>query len=97
MCEGKILAMPSVEEEIRDFIMNEIMTNPPSRALGIDDPLIESGVIDSVAIYSLIGFIGERFAVEIDEGQVSVENFATIQDIASLVMKGNPAASSGEH
>ena len=29
--------MPSVEEEIRDFIMNEIMTNPPSRALGIDD------------------------------------------------------------
>lgn len=72
----------STEEKIRQYIASH---NP---ALGIenlraDAPL--TGIIDSLAVLGLIGFIEPEFSIEVSPADVTDENFATIGTIASLV------------
>ena len=72
----------STEEKIRQYILRH---NP---GLGIDnlradEPL--NGVIDSLAVLGLIGFIEPEFSIEVSPSDVTDENFATIGTIAGLV------------
>lgn len=74
--------VPIAEEKIRRYIASH---NP---ALGIDTlradtPLV--GIIDSLAVLGLIGFIEPEFSIEVSASDVTEENFATIGTIAGLV------------
>ncbi|CAG0941158.1 D-alanine--poly(phosphoribitol) ligase subunit 2 [Candidatus Brocadiaceae bacterium] len=75
--------MQDIEQAIKDFIVREFK---PEVALDNDSQLIQMGIIDSFAIFMLIGFINEQFGVKIDPDDVSLENFETINTIRDLVM-----------
>jgi acyl carrier protein len=72
----------SAEEKIRQYIASH---NPGLKieTLQADTPLI--GVIDSLAVLGLIGFIEPEFSIEVSPSDVTDENFATIGTIAELV------------
>jgi acyl carrier protein len=44
-----------------------------------------SGVLDSLATLKLVTFVEDRFGIEIEAHEASVENFDTIESIAALV------------
>jgi len=72
----------SAEERIRQYILSH---HP---ALGIDSLRADAplnGVIDSLAVLGLIGFIEPEFSIEVTPSDVTDENFATIGTIAGLV------------
>ncbi|WP_225071400.1 acyl carrier protein [Desulfuromonas sp. CSMB_57] len=73
-------------ESIRGFISTEICSGSVQK---IDDAdlLIENGIIDSVGIMLLLGFIEEKFAITIDGDELIPENFSTIATISTLVGK----------
>src|SRR4030095_13342879 len=50
-----------------------------------ETPLLTSGILDSLAALGLAGFVEERFGVELDVYDTSVERFNRIQDIAASV------------
>ena len=50
-----------------------------------DDDLFLSGVLDSLGIASLLGFIDQRFDVQIGLDEVTVENFSSLNLIADHV------------
>ena len=54
-------------------------------ALGDEDDLIDSGVVDSLGIFQLIAFLEERFGVKIGDEEITPENFGTIAAIDRLV------------
>jgi len=74
--------MTDIRDSIRDYIVREFK---PQEPLAFDSPLIQQGIIDSLAVLMLIGFIGERFGVVVDPEDVRVENFETINAIQELV------------
>jgi len=53
--------------------------------LGPDAALLEAGLIDSVSIFNLIGFVEEQFAIAVGDEDVTLENFETPAAIARLV------------
>ena len=54
-------------------------------AVGPDTLLIEEKIIDSMGVVELLAFIEETFGVEVDLEDLTIENFATIKEIAGLI------------
>jgi acyl carrier protein len=75
-----------VEAALQRFIAQETLDG---RDIGLDaaTPLLEWGVINSLEIVRLIGFIKERFGVSVPASSVSAETFKDIASIAGLVRR----------
>jgi len=78
-------AMTHRETEIRDFIATEVLAEKQLPSLGVDDPLIESELLDSIAIMQVVVFCEQVFEFEIPDEQLKPENFGTIRAIAAMV------------
>jgi acyl carrier protein len=69
-------------ERIRHYIASH---NPALRIEDLRPDVPLTGIIDSLAVLGLIGFIEPEFSIEVDPSDVTDENFATIGTIAELV------------
>ena len=78
--------MREIEEVIKDYIVGEFMVNKPEMALENDLSLIHQEIIDSLGIFLFIGFLEEQFGITIQEEDVVLEHFETINAIKGLVM-----------
>ena len=77
--------MPDSEAEvIGRFIVRQLMFGDDA-VLQLDDPLLESGVLDSLGITDLVSFLEEEFSVSISLQHLVPQNFATIQTISKLL------------
>ena len=54
-------------------------------ALGPDDPLFSSGIVDSFGVLELIAFLEDTFHIVIDPSRYELTEFDTINKIAALV------------
>jgi acyl carrier protein len=79
--------MDDVREAIRQYILSNHLQGESPENLRDQTPLLTSGILDSLAALGLASFIHERFGVELDADEMSVERFDRIADIASLVEK----------
>lgn len=70
---------------IKDFIRNEIIQDTMDRPLDDNDQLVESGIVDSLGIMSLLSFLEEKFSIQIPSEDLNPENFASVSTIATLV------------
>lgn len=70
---------------IRRFIVRQLMYRDDESILQFDDPLVESGVLDSLGITDLVSFLEEEFGVSIALTRLVPQNFATIQTISNFV------------
>ena len=73
-----------VATRIRDFIKQEILFEDSNASLTDETPLLE-GILDSLALMQLVAFIEEEFGVEIDDAEMTADNFRTVADIGGLV------------
>ncbi len=72
-----------VADKITGFIKEEVVLDTDT-SLKNDAPLLE-GILDSMALMQLVAFLEEEFDIEIDDTEVTAENFRTVADIERLV------------
>ena len=72
--------------ELRAFVAREFL-NGKDEGLDASTPLIEWGLIDSIAIVSLKDFVFSRFGVEIPQSELKPSNLSNLGTIASLVAR----------
>lgn len=89
----------TIEREIREFLRENFPLSADGVTLQRDDSLIEVGVIDSTGVLELIGFIEERYELEVRDEEVLPENLDSIACITRFVGEklGAAAASNGAH
>jgi len=77
--------MSEFNAKLKEFIMTEV--NPDLNLVKLDDeePLIESGIIDSLGILKILAFMDETFGVDLSSDQIKPENFKTVSSICALV------------
>lgn len=79
-----------MREKIRNFIVENFLFG--ERELKDDEPLFESGIIDSLGLIKLLAFIDEKFNVSVDMSEIMIENFNTLDDIMeTLKSRGGPS------
>jgi acyl carrier protein len=71
----------SVEATIERFIVDQIMLGDQRTKLDPDQSLLDSGILDSLALLQLIGFIEEQYGIKIAEVDVVPDNFQTLNSI----------------
>lgn len=75
----------NLERDLKDFIRKEFLFDRPDTDLSNDLSLIESGIIDSLGIFTLISHLEDAFGVQIQPEDVVIENFETIDSIKKMI------------
>lgn len=83
--------MSDIKQALKEQIVDEFLDGQAGD-LSNETPLVENEIIDSLGIFLLLGFIKERFGVEVDPEDVTLDNFATIDAVAELVESARSAA-----
>jgi len=79
--------MESLEIQVRKFIADTFLFGDPAAVPGDDESLLESGVIDSVGILELIGYIEKQFEIRVDDRELVPDNLDSIRKIAHFVAR----------
>lgn len=77
--------MDDVSEQIKNFILTDIAADLNLTRLEEDEPLIESGIIDSLGILKILAFLEESLGLDLSSDQVKLENFKSIGTIREMV------------
>jgi acyl carrier protein len=79
--------MSEFNTKIKEFIMTEVNPDMKLERLDDDEPLIESGIIDSLGVLKILSFLDEAFGVDLSSDEIKLENFKNISAICALVEK----------
>jgi acyl carrier protein len=73
-----------INVQVRKFILDKF---PLARKQQIkdSDPLLESGVLDSLGVLDLVSFVELEFSVHVADDELVPENFQTIDRIVAFI------------
>ncbi|MFQ5598030.1 MAG: acyl carrier protein [Nitrospiria bacterium] len=75
-----------IQERIRQFFIGHAWLHK-DEALAASDSLLEKGVIDSMAMVELTGFIGSTYGFEIPDEDLMPEHFDSLSAIATYILE----------
>lgn len=75
----------NINNVIERFIVNEIMMTDDQTKIDPDEDLLENGVLDSLALIRLISFIEEQFEITVEDGEVTPNNFQTLNVMTAFI------------
>ncbi len=80
--------MPATPEasRVRQYIVDNFLYMRPGFEFSDDDFLMGKGIIDSLGVMELIGFIEESFDVSIADEDVTEENLGSVNAIARYIV-----------
>ena len=79
------MATTATEQNILDFLVNDLLYDKDLGSLGPTDPLIEGGLLDSLGVMRVVTFCEETFGIELADTDVVPENFESVAAIAKLI------------
>jgi acyl carrier protein len=72
-------------QSLRTYCTDNFLYMKPDFVLRDEDKLLESGVLDSMGVMELIGFLEERFGVTPKDDEITEQNMGSLLAIAELV------------
>lgn len=84
--------MSRLEDQIREFIVENFLFGDESREIASSTSLIENDLVDSTGILELVAFIEERFGFTVADRDIVPDNLDSIDRISAYV-----AAKTGEN
>lgn len=70
---------------VRELVESTVVSRKGATNVSDDEPLLESGLIDSMGIFQLVTSLEEACGVTIGDDEVVPENFSSIDAITALV------------
>ena len=82
----------ALREQIRAFILENYLFTDDKSALGLDDSLLERGIVDSTGMLEIIFFIEEQLGVKVKDEEMVPGNLDGVNKIAAFVQSKRQAA-----
>lgn len=79
-----------LKHTLREYIITEFLPGENSDALKDDTALLTSGVLDSIGTVRLVSFLEEKYGIELDAHEISVDYLNTLDDIVKLIRLKQP-------
>ena len=70
---------------VRRHITDQYLSRSGLDEVGDDEPLLDSGIIDSMGIIQLVSFLESEFNIEVDDEEILPEHFETMAGITAFV------------
>ncbi len=79
--------MDKMKEVVLEYVIDEYIDEDDDEEVGVDSPLISSGIVDSFSMVSLKRFLENKYKVRLSDEEATPEAFDTVTSICSLVQK----------
>lgn len=76
----------NIEMDIKNYITSELLREQNAAALTDDDALISSGRVDSMGLLQILGFVQQRFGVDL-MAVGSPQDFDSVTALAAAVRR----------
>ena len=73
----------SMKEKIIGFIESKLLESTVE--IGYEDDLLNSGLLDSIAVIKLIAYIEEEFGIAVPPEEMVIENFVSVKAIEDFL------------
>jgi len=84
-----------MQNEIRQFVIDNFLFGQSDRQLGNSDSFLESGIIDSTGVLELIAFIESKYEVSIADEELVPANLDSIDRVSAFVERKLQAKGAG--
>ncbi len=75
-----------MKDKIIAFLKNEI-SEDPNEEIDPRDDLLNSGIVNSMDMIQLVLFIEKEFQLVVSPGDMTVENFTSVESIIDFISK----------
>lgn len=75
-----------MQEELLAFVNNDVKLDPSIEVVG-DTDLLLTGLVDSVGVIEIVGWLEDEAGVEVDPTDVVLANFQTVDAMVALVAR----------
>jgi acyl carrier protein len=75
------MPVETMTERVRRFLVERF---PQAKHIGADDSLLASGLIDSLAVLDIVGFLESEFRIVVSDDELVADNFQTIRSLAAF-------------
>lgn len=72
-------------QTLRSFVQENFLYMRPDLKYADDDSLLAKGVIDSLGVMEIVGFVEETWQFTVDQSDVTEHNFGSLAAIARYV------------
>lgn len=86
------MIVDTIQATVKAYIMEQFLRNANPDDLTAETPLIEGGILDSLATVRLASFLEEQFGIELQPYDVNEDNLGSLEKISALVRSRQPAA-----
>lgn len=76
-----------VTSEVRNFVVEKLFLGKAPADFTNDTALISTRLLDSIIVLSLVNHLEEKFSLEIEAHEVSVDNLDTINLTANFIFQ----------
>lgn len=81
------MSSPTLIDEIRDHICSTMLIGMSDQSIEPDESLLERGVIDSTGVLELVGFLEERYGIQVADEDITTENLDSLRAISTYVLR----------
>jgi acyl carrier protein len=85
-----IMDKQKTASKIKTFLAQQF---PMTKSVGNDEPLLKTGLIDSLGILDVVTFVETEFGIVVSDEDLLPENFGSIQSLTSFVQQKTNALS----
>jgi acyl carrier protein len=82
----------ALSEQIATFIVDDLQYEGSKEELLSGDPVELPAVLDSSDLLELAGYLEDAFGITIDDEEIIADNFATVRQLAALIVEKESAA-----
>ena len=79
------MPVKDILERTRAYVRENFLYMRPDLYMGDDDPLLAKGVIDSMGVMEILGFLKSEFGIVVADEDVTEENLGSLTAIARYV------------
>lgn len=77
----------NTEQELQKFILSEILKGEDASQLGSEDNLIDSGVLDSLAMMQIVTHVEKTYAISVDTEDLVPETFESVRALSEFIAR----------
>ena len=78
-------------DRVRAYVVREFLGGDEGAQPGLDEDLLNSGIIDSLGLLKVIAWLESEFDIAVDDADLDPENFKDLQAVAAFVDDARPA------
>ena len=75
----------ALRDRIRTFVLENYLFTNDTSAIGLDDSLLDRGIVDSTGMLEIIAFVEDDLGVRMEDDEMVPENLDSINRIAKFV------------